>query len=95
MKKPAHFKFRLYVAGEGPNSAEAVGNLTALCREHLPKRHEIEVVDVLVQKGRALADGVMLTPLLVKLSPAPVRKIVGNLSPGASVLLALGLPVTL
>jgi len=95
MKRPAHFKFRLYVAGEGPNSAAAVGNLTALCREHLPERHEIEIVDVVKQQGRALADGVMLTPLLVKLSPAPVRKVVGTLSPGESVLLALGIPSAL
>jgi circadian clock protein KaiB len=95
MKRPAHFKFRLYVAGEGPNSAEAVGNLSALCREHLPERHEIEIVDVVKQRGRALADGVMLTPLLVKLSPTPIRKIVGTLSPGESVLLALGIPSAL
>jgi circadian clock protein KaiB len=95
MKRPAYFKFRLYIAGEGPNSVEAIGNLTALCSEHLPERHEIEVVDVVKQRGRALADGVMLTPLLIKLSPAPVRKIVGTLSPGASVLLALGIPATL
>jgi circadian clock protein KaiB len=92
MKRAAHFKFRLYIAGEGPNSAAAIGNLTALCNEHLPERHEIEVVDVAKQRGRALADGVMLTPLLVKLSPRPVRRIVGSLSPGEPVLLALGIP---
>jgi len=95
MKRPAIFKFRLYVAGEGPNSIEAIANLTALCEAHLAKRHEIEVIDVVKQQGRALADGVMLTPLLVKLSPAPVRRIVGNLSPGEPVLLALGLPAAL
>jgi circadian clock protein KaiB len=92
MKTADHFKFRLYVAGEGPNSAEAAGNLTALCEEHLRERHEIEVVDVVKQRGRALEDGVVLTPLLVKLSPPPVCKIVGNLSPADSVLLALGIP---
>jgi len=92
MSKPAHFKFRLYVAGDGPNSAQAVANLEALCREHLPERHEIEVVDVLREPRRALADLVMLTPLLVKLSPAPIRKITGTLSRREPVLQALGLP---
>ena len=92
MKTPAHFKFRLYVAGDGPNSTQAVANLHALCREHLPERHEIEVVDVLREQKRALADGVMLTPLLVKLSPAPTRKITGTLSRREPVLQALGLP---
>ncbi len=95
MKTPAHFKFRLYVAGEGPNSVEAIANLTALCREHLPERHEIEIVDVVKQQGRALADGVMLTPLLVKLAPAPTLKIIGTLSASGSVLHALGIPAAL
>jgi len=93
MRKPAHFKLRLYVAGDGPNSIQAITNLHALCREHLPERHEIEIVDVLREPHRALDDGVMLTPMLVKLSPAPPRKIIGTLSQGETVLLALGLPV--
>jgi circadian clock protein KaiB len=92
MSRPAHFKFRLYVAGDGPNSTQAVANLDAICREHLAQRHEVEVVDVLREPQRALADLVMLTPLLVKLSPAPIRKITGTLSQREPVLHALGLP---
>ncbi len=93
MSSPDHFKFRLYVAGDSPNSAKAIANLRALCRELLDVRHEIEVVDVLREPKRALEDGVLLTPLLVKLSPSPVRKIVGSLNQRESVLEALGLPV--
>lgn len=91
MSAPVIFRFLLYVAGDGPNSVHATANLHAICREHLPERHEIEVVDVLQDQERALTDGVMMTPLLVKLSPAPVRKIVGSLGQRASVLQALGL----
>lgn len=91
MSAPAVFRFLLYVAGDGPNSVHATANLRAICREHLPERHEIEVVDVLQDQERALTDGVMMTPLLVKLFPAPVRKIVGSLSQRASVLQALDL----
>jgi circadian clock protein KaiB len=80
MSKTAHFKFRLFVAGDAANSMEAVSNLQALCREHLPERHEIEVVDVLREPKRALEEGVLLTPMLVRVSPDPIRKIVGNLS---------------
>lgn len=94
MSKPTHFKFRLYIAGDGPNSSQAVANLDAICREHLAERHEIEVVDVLREPQRALADLVMLTPLLVKLSPVPVRKITGSLSQRDAVLQALDLPTT-
>ena len=95
MSGAAPFKFLLYVAGDGPNSAQALANLDAICREHLAGRHEIEVVDVLREPQRALADLVMLTPLLVKLSPGPVRKITGSLSQREPVLQALGLPLLL
>jgi circadian clock protein KaiB len=91
MSAATPFKFRLYVAGDGPNSALAIANLWAICREHLPERHEIEIVDVLRDQKRALADRVMLTPLLVKFSPEPTRKITGTLSQRAPVLQALGL----
>lgn len=90
-KAAAVYRFRLYVAGEGPNSVHAAANLHAICREFLAERHEIEVVDVLTQQERALSDGVMMTPLLVKLSPGPVRKIVGSLSQREAVLQALDL----
>ncbi len=92
MSKAAHFKFRLYVAGDGPNSSQAVANLNALCREHLPHRHEIEIVDVFREPQRALDDGVLLTPMLVRFAPAPIRKIFGCLSQPESLLLALDLP---
>lgn len=88
------FKFRLYVAGDALNSAQALGNLTRLCQAHLPGQHEIETVDVLKEPMRALADGVLMTPTLVKLTPAPVRRIVGTLSQLEIVLDTLGLKAT-
>jgi circadian clock protein KaiB len=91
MSRRALFKFRLYVAGDAQNSAQAVANLTALCRAHLPDRHDIEVVDVFMEPKRALADGILMTPTLVKLAPAPARRIVGTLSQTQPVLQALGL----
>jgi circadian clock protein KaiB len=86
-------KFHLYVAGDAQNSALAVANLKAICREYLPDRHEIEVVDVFRQPKRALEDGVFMTPTLIRCSPGPVRKIVGTLSLLPPVLRALELDV--
>lgn len=91
MSRPVLFKFRLYVAGDALNSAQARANLGTLCRAHLAGRHEIEVVDVFRQPQRALADAVFMTPTLIKLSPLPVRTIVGTLSQTQTVLQALGL----
>lgn len=91
MKKTLAFKFRLYVAGDSPNSTKAIANLQALCREILSDQHEIEVVDVLREPERALKDGVLLTPMLLKLSPGPIRKIVGSLNNREPIMQALGL----
>jgi len=95
MSRPTIFKFRLYVAGDALNSAQARSNLNALCRAHLAGRHEIEVVDVFREPQRALADAVFMTPTLIKLAPLPVRTIVGTLSQTQTVLQALGLEAVL
>lgn len=85
------YKFCLYVAGEAPNSAQAITNLAAFCQAHLPDRYQIEIVDVFREPKRALAEGIFMTPTLVVLTPPPVRRIVGTLSHTQTVLLALGL----
>ena len=77
MTRCAPYRFRLYVAGDAQNSAQALANLKVICREHLRDRHTIEVVDVF--------------RTLVRLSPHPVRRIVGTLSQSQPVLHALGL----
>jgi circadian clock protein KaiB len=91
MSQSIQFKFRLYVAGEALNSAQAIINLKVLCRDRLPDRHHIEIVDVFLEPKRALEDGIFMTPTLIKLSPTPTRRIVGTLSQAQTVLLALGL----
>ena len=93
MSESREFSFRLYVAGNGPNSVLALANLRALCQTRLADRHRIEVVDLLAHPQRALEDGVLLTPTLVKLAPNPLQKIIGNLSDLATVLQAIGLPL--
>lgn len=84
-------RFRLYVAGDAHNSVQALANLTALCREFLPDRHEIEIIDVFQDPKRALAEGIFMTPTLVRVLPLPALQIVGTLSEQRTVLLTLGL----
>ena len=82
---------RLYIANNAPNSVRAVANLEAICKEYLQESFRLEIIDVLEYPQRALADGVLVTPSLAKLSPLPAAKIVGNLSDKGSVLHALGI----
>lgn len=93
MTRRSAFKFQLYVAGDAPNSAQALANLTTLCHAHLEGRYEIEIVDVFKEPKRALADNILMTPTLVKVTPSPVRRIIGTLTQPLVVLHALGLPI--
>lgn len=88
---PELYTFRLYVAGNAANSTQALSHLKSLCLAYLPKRHHIEVVDVFREPERALADGIFLTPTLLRLAPAPLRRIVGTLSNTQNVLHTMGL----
>ena len=91
MSRTACYRFRLYVAGNSPNSAQAKVNLGAFCRKHLVGRYKIEIVDVQRNPDRALLDGINMTPALLKLAPSPVRMIVGTLSGSQALLVGLGL----
>lgn len=81
----------LYIADSAPNSVRAVANLEAICKEHLADNFQLEIIDVLEYPLRALADGIVVTPSLAKLSPSPATKVIGNLSDTVSVLRALGI----
>ncbi len=81
----------LYVTENAPNSARAIANLEAICEEHLKDKFRLEIIDVLEYPRRALADGIVVTPSLAKVSPLPAATVVGNLSDKIEVLRALGI----
>lgn len=83
---------RLYIAGTAPNSVKAIANLKAICARYLKDSYKLEIVDVCEHPRRALADGILVTPSLAKVSPSPTSNVIGNLSDTGSVLAALGLP---
>jgi circadian clock protein KaiB len=81
---------RLYVAGNAPNSLMAIANAKAICNEHYGLECELEIVDLMDEPLRALADEIVVTPTLLRLHPLPVRRVIGSLSDSAQVLIALG-----
>jgi circadian clock protein KaiB len=86
-KTPVVLQLRLYIAGNAPNSVRAIDNLKALCEEHL--FGEPEIIDMLEFPLRALADGIVVTPTLIKMLPLPVTRVIGNLSDTKQVLTSL------
>jgi circadian clock protein KaiB len=94
LEGPEHeetWHLRLYVAGESPKSIEAFVNLKRLCETHLSNRYQIEIVDLLVHPGLARGDEIVAIPTLVRQLPAPMRKIIGDLSDTDRVLVGLQL----
>jgi circadian clock protein KaiB len=71
--------FTVYVAGSSPHSLNALANLRAFCSKHFEGAAQIEIVDILEEPRRGLADGVVLTPSVVRVSPGPRLVLVGNL----------------
>ncbi len=86
---PGTYNLRLYVAGQTPKSLTAIANLKRICEEHLAGRYTIEVVDLLVTPQLAAGDQIVALPTLVRHLPAPLIRIIGNLSDTERVLVGL------
>jgi circadian clock protein KaiB len=82
---------RLYVAGQTPKSLTAFANLKRICEAHLQGQYEIEVIDLLDNPQLAAGDQILAIPTLVRKLPAPVKKIIGDLSNTERVLVGLDL----
>ena len=82
---------RLYVTGATPKSQRAIENIRMICEEHLKGRYELEVIDIYQQPSLVKGDQIIATPTLIKRLPAPLRKLVGDLSNKERVLLGLDL----
>lgn len=85
------WNLRLYIAGQTPKSRTAFANLKRLCEEHVPGRYEIEVIDLLLNPQLAQGDQIVAIPTVVRKLPAPLRKIIGDLSDSERTLVGLQL----
>ena len=83
------WELRLYVAGQTPKSLAAFANLKKICEEHLAGEYHIEIIDLLKQPQLASGDQILAIPTLVRKLPAPIRKIIGDLSNTERVLVGL------
>lgn len=80
---------KLYVAGASPKSLKAFANLRLLCEEHLAGRYKIEIIDLAMRPSLARTDDIVAIPTLVRELPAPIRRIIGDLSDTERVLMSL------
>ncbi len=84
-------RLRLYVAGLSPNAMIARAKLESIIAAHKRRLIDVEIIDVIEQPELAVRDNVVVTPMLLRLTPTPRIKMIGNLNDRPSVMRALGL----
>ena len=80
---------RLYVTGTTAGSTRAIQQVRRVCDEHLAGRYDLEVIDIYQLPALAKSDQIIATPTLVKVLPAPLRRLIGDLSNLDSVLFGM------
>ncbi len=85
------YELRLYVSGSSPRSGQAITNVRALCDEFLAGRYDLDVIDIYQQPGAAANEQIIAAPTLIKITPKPARRLIGDLSDRNKVLVGLNL----
>lgn len=70
-------KLTLFVTGSSSRTTQAIENLKALCGA---SSIEFEIIDIMKHPEIAEQEKVFATPMLVRMSPLPRRRIVGDLA---------------
>lgn len=92
-KAGPRYVLRLYVAGDRSTSVRAIANVKAVCEEHLRGRCTLEVIDLYLQPHLVHDELIVAVPILIKLQPPPLKRMIGDLSDKESVLRGLDIVV--
>ncbi len=84
------YVLRLYVTG-GMSSMRAIARVREICEEFLPGRYQLQVIDIYQQPALAGGDQIAVAPTLVRRSPGPLRRSIGDLSSRERILACLEL----
>ncbi len=79
---------KLYITGQTSRSQQAIAYLRQIVKG---LEADLEIIDVMENPQMAEDDAILATPTLIKVSPLPIRRIIGDLSDGKKVLLGLDL----
>jgi circadian clock protein KaiB len=71
---------RLYVTGTTAGSTRAIQQVRRVCDEHLNGHYDLEVIDIYQLPSLAKHDQIIATPTLIQVLPAPLRRLIGDLS---------------
>ncbi len=72
-------------------SVQAIKNIKEICEENMPGRYELDIIDIKKRPALAREKQIVAAPTLIKESPLPLKRLVGNMSDTERVLTGLGL----
>ena len=84
-------ELKLYIVGHTSRSERAVVELKALLEANFKGQYSLEIIDIIENPALAAKDRIVATPTVVKASPPPVRRVMGDLGKSEDVLAGLGL----
>jgi circadian clock protein KaiB len=88
--EPEYF-LRLFITGQTTKSTLALENIRRICEDNIPGRYKLEVIDIYQDPTMASDAQIIAAPTLIRVHPAPLRRIIGDLSDADKVLTALNL----
>ncbi len=72
--------YRLYVSMASPISLLAIANARRVLQEAYPGTHHLAVLNIADHVDLARSDQIIASPTLLRLTPLPQRRFIGNLS---------------
>ncbi len=83
-------EFKLYVVQSSPRTAVIVDQLIEMLKDEFNDQYTLEVFDVFENMEMTERDGILATPTLIKNSPEPFRRVIGDFRDKEKVFTALG-----
>lgn len=80
---------RLFVAGATTRSAQAIEAVRKICSEDLKGMCDLQVIDIYQHPELAAYEQIIAVPTLIKKTPIPLRKFIGDISRRDRILSAL------
>ena len=88
---PEKYDLLLFVTGMSVVSIKAIENIKAVCDKYLKNRYTLEIIDI-YKKPEILEEyDIIASPTLVKKSPMPIKRLIGDMSDTGKLLAGLGL----
>ena len=91
-REDKQWNFVLYLSGSKTRlSKRAIENLKEICEEYLNGRYRIRIIDIEDRPQIGIDKNIIASPTLIRESPVPVKRVIGDLSDREKALVAVGI----